>query len=234
MISTRLRALARVFGFVALLATSLTRPAAAAACNAVLGSWPLGPSYRVAFDGNVVLLGRGRELSIFGTANPNSTPPLLGRVTLPGQVRGIATSAVTPGLAAVALDGEGVALVSYSNPAAPVMTAHFAVGGRALADRLHDDILADVEIKRLDPFHQFGNIGANIFRLSQGSGSLLLVEGSHCLDGCGNLAGLGLNPFRLNRGNLVFPASRCLESSDARFRNPSINGVGDSACCHGN
>ncbi len=103
-----------------------------ASCNAVVGVWPLGPSYAVALDGTTALLGRGRELTLVNVATPNVSPlPIVGRVTLPGQVRKIALSGTVPGLAAVAMDAEGVALVDYSTPSAPVMTHHFAVGGPA-------------------------------------------------------------------------------------------------------
>ena len=46
-------------------------------------------------------------------------------------MRAIALSPTVPGLAAIAMDAEGVALVDYSTPSAPVMTRHFAVGGPA-------------------------------------------------------------------------------------------------------
>lgn len=172
MFTLRFRTLVRVLSFAATLAVPFANPATAASCNAVVGVWPLGPSYRVAFDGNVVLLARGRELSIFGTANPNTTPPLLGRVILPGQPKSIATSAVTPGLAAVALDGEGVALVSYSNPAAPVLTQHFAVGGKALAVAFGPtgDSLGNMN-ERL--FVARGNLGLQIVEHDNPSGPVL-------------------------------------------------------------
>ena len=111
---------------------ALPAGARAESCNAVQQVWPLGPSYAVALDGTTALVGRGRELTLVDVATPNVSPlPIVGRVTLPGQVRQIALSPTVPGLAAVAMEAEGVALVDYSTPAAPVVTRHFAVGGPA-------------------------------------------------------------------------------------------------------
>lgn len=94
--------------------------------------WPLGPSYTAALDGTVALFGRGRELALADVSDPLVTPPIVGKVTLPGQVVAIALSPTVAGLAAVSMGIEEVALVDDSSPSRPVMTRHVAVGGRAV------------------------------------------------------------------------------------------------------
>lgn len=185
----------------AVLSAAIPASAQPTSCNAEVKVWPLGPSYAVALDGTRALLGRGRELTVVSIAAPNTQPlPILGRVTLPGQVRAIALSPTVPGLAAVAMDTEGVALVDVSTPSAPVMTRHFAVGGRAygLAFGPTDGgfLLPPIEmlfVARL-------NLGIQIVEYDNPSGAVLRGSFTHTSPSQSNSADVVVDRFELGAG----------------------------------
>jgi len=64
-------------------------PAAAQSCPELLGRWPYGPASAVAVDGNLAYVGSGTVLLVLDVTTPAS-PQLLGEVSMPGVVRGIA------------------------------------------------------------------------------------------------------------------------------------------------
>lgn len=162
--------------------------------------WPLGPSYAVALDGTVALFGRGRELTLADVSDPLVTPPIVGKVTLPGQVVAIALSPTVAGLAAVSMGIEEVALVDDSSPSRPVMTRHVAVGGRAagLAFGPTDGGFLQPPIERL--FVTRRNRGVQIVEYDHPSGPMLRGSSVHGTPYRSNSTEVVVDRFNLGGG----------------------------------
>jgi len=59
----------------------------------LIGRWAAGPCYAVAAEGNLVCFGNGAYLEIADISDP-SNPAILGQVTLPSPIKGIAISGI--------------------------------------------------------------------------------------------------------------------------------------------
>ena len=79
----------------------------------LVGRWAGGPSYALAARSDIVFLGDGGYLRIVDFADPRN-PMTLGKIALPGLVRGVA---VDGSYAFVGLGVAGVRVVDISNPA---------------------------------------------------------------------------------------------------------------------
>jgi hypothetical protein len=108
-------------------------PAAAQDCPELLGLWPYGPAYEVAVAGSTAYVGSGPTLLVVDVSVPAS-PQLLGEVTLPEIVSGVA---VVGSLALVVDYGANLRVIDVSIPSAPVEVGIFdtllAANGVAVA-----------------------------------------------------------------------------------------------------
>lgn len=125
---------ARLLGLI-LLTCLVTVPAQAQHCE-LLGASD-GPSFAVAAQGDLVVLGSGLWLKVLDIADP-AAPILLGELRLPGVVRDIAAQ---DSLAFVAADGAGLRVVDFRSPAAPVELGHCDTPGPVLGLDQLDDLI---------------------------------------------------------------------------------------------
>jgi hypothetical protein len=94
----------------------LVLPAAAQGCPELLGRWPYGTARAVAVSGSLAFVGSGTTVLVLDVSAP-SAPQLLGSVTLPDLVEGIAAA----GSHAYVADGmSGLRVIDVSNPSTPV------------------------------------------------------------------------------------------------------------------
>ncbi len=112
----RQQRVAHVVALVVITVCVLAMPVFAQDCPRLLGRWPYGPASAVAVSGSLAFVGSGTTMLVLDVSTPSS-PQLLGDVTLPDLVHGIAAAG---GYAYVA-DGEsGLRVIDVSNPSAPL------------------------------------------------------------------------------------------------------------------
>ncbi len=90
-------------------------PASAQGCPELLGLWPYGPASVVAVSGTTAYVGSGPALLVVDVSVPAS-PQLLGEVTLPEVVSGLAVV----GNLALVVDYANLRVIDVSVPSAPV------------------------------------------------------------------------------------------------------------------
>ncbi len=105
----------------------VTQPAALAAndCPPIVGMLPQGPSQAVAAYGTLFFLGRGPVLTIVDPSQPTDLR-IIGEITLPNTIRGIAFQHTFHGTFAMVATGKGgLRIIDISNPPNPVEIAAF-------------------------------------------------------------------------------------------------------------
>ncbi|HQN95782.1 MAG TPA: hypothetical protein PLM61_05400 [Thermoanaerobaculales bacterium] len=95
-------------------AVLLASPALAQDCPELAGQWPYGPAHAVAVSGNYAYFGSGAALLVADVSIPAALH-VVGDVTLPGVVHGVAVSGSYAYVA-----GTGLHVVDVSTPSAPV------------------------------------------------------------------------------------------------------------------
>jgi hypothetical protein len=131
-------------------------PVAAQDCPQLLGRWPFGTARAVAVSGSLALVGSGTTMLVLDVSTPSS-PQLLGSVTLPEQVYGIAAAGSH---AYVANGMSGLRVIDVSNPAAPV-----EVG---VSDVTNEGAV-DVAVAGSHAYVAYGSLGLRVIDVSEPS-----------------------------------------------------------------
>jgi hypothetical protein len=103
-------------------------PARAAECPELVGRWPYGRTNAVAVSGSFAYFGSGTALVVADVSTP-STPHVVGDVTLPDFIDGVAVSG---GYAYVADYEGGLRVIDVSTPSAPVEVGSYDTPGYAI------------------------------------------------------------------------------------------------------
>ncbi|PWB73002.1 MAG: hypothetical protein C3F15_10375 [Holophagae bacterium] len=145
----------RLFRALACSAVTLTLvlPTAAQDCPQLLGRWPFGPASAVAVSGSLAFVGSGVTMLVLDVSDPE-LPELLGSVTLPELVKGIAAAGSH---VYVANGMSGLRVIDVSNPSAPV-----EVG---VSDVTNEGAL-DVAVAGNRAYVAYGSLGLRVIDVS--------------------------------------------------------------------
>ncbi len=166
-------------------------PVAAQDCPQLLGRWPYGTARAVAVSGSLAFVGSGTTLLVLDVSAPSS-PQLLGSVTLPELVDGIAAAGSH---AYVANGTSGLRVIDVSNPAAPV-----EVG---VSDVTEEGAM-DVAVAGSHAYVAYGSLGLRVIDVSEPS--LPVVVGAIDTPGTARGSG-GRRQPRLRGGRQLRAAS---------------------------
>jgi hypothetical protein len=227
----RQQRVAHVVALVVITVCVFAMPVFAQDCPQLLGRWPYGPASAVAVSGSLAFVGSGTTMLVLDVSTPSS-PQLLGDVTLPDLVYGIA---VGGSHAYVANGMAGLRVIDVSNPAAPV-----EVG---VSDVTNEGAL-DVAVAGSHAYVAYGTLGLRVIDVSEpslpgvvgaidtpGTARGVAVAGSYAFvadgsSGCASFRSRTAAPVD------VGPSTPRATPTGSRWRRPRLRGGRNRAARH--